>query len=328
MNIFRESTLGDEGDIQAARLDESLEVVFSGGKADIDSREDPEISDLMEIGSLIHISAEEATSRPSFQSFRARSRAAILHAVGDMHEEQDRSHTFVNILKTFIPNRGSVIPAVSASAATLALFIFINSDSTSSQAVATESSFQEQVVQSVSSVSSDDSEMTNTINMTTNVTMDLPEMAISDQEIVSAGSNTVSAINQKPYGEFDRLQFSRRAAESVAVVTRDIERTLDTNGSVTEEQLYNLTAGLAALGNGIRMDPPGAQYSADLNTYQDIIAQAFVLIHSLSQQTDPMTSNRDYTPMSGAITAAKVVAEDSMLIATRYVNSNNILHYE
>ena len=124
MNIFRQSNLSDDEEIQASRLDDALNEVLSGNGTDIDSREDPELAELMEMGKLLYSSGEGATARSSFRSFHMRSRSAILHATGERLSEAHSASTGVGgFLRTFIPNRAAVLPAFVASIATIAFFV-------------------------------------------------------------------------------------------------------------------------------------------------------------------------------------------------------------
>ena len=82
MSMFKSSEFLDEESIQAIRLDESLDKLIIEGQSDIDSREDPELSELLAVGAVLRSTADDVTSRSSFKSFHMRSRAAILHATG------------------------------------------------------------------------------------------------------------------------------------------------------------------------------------------------------------------------------------------------------
>ena len=86
MSMFKSSDFLDEESVQAARLDESLNKLISHGESDIDSREDPELSELLAVGEVLRNAADDVTARSSFNSFHMRSRAAILHATGSRTE--------------------------------------------------------------------------------------------------------------------------------------------------------------------------------------------------------------------------------------------------
>ena len=341
MSMFKSSEFLEEESVQAIRLDESLDKLIIEGKSDLDSREDPELSELLAVGEALRSAADDVTERASFKSFHMRSRAAILHATGSSDTSFKDAGVIGKLIQAVLPLRGSVISAVSASVATLAVILWINpgggADISNSVAKTTDVNASVQVMTSSVPDSTSDIAESATGNISTSLAANKSEKTSP----ILVGMDALPNLQEKPksalpvgamqstddsvtIGEqsvkFDRLQYSRRAAERVAVVTQAIEQSVDAGESVTRDQLFDLTSSLAALGNGIRLDPPGAQYASDLGTYQDVIAQAFVTVHSLNSSSDPL--------IQGAVTAAKVVAEDSMLIAARYVNSSNILRYD
>jgi len=321
--MFKSSEFLDEESVQAIRLDESLDKLIFEGQSDIDSREDPELSELLALGAALRDSADDVTNNRSFKMFHMRSRASVLRTVAEARENKGRSR-LIDILNTFVPTRSSILPTISASAVTFVLVMFVGGNLFSSAETSVDNS-SVRTSESVSMLTVPVVTVNNgrariLLNQFTDVPPNIQESSEANLAVGAAQRTPDFITIDVQSVKFDRLQYSRRAAESVAVVTQDIQRSLDVGQSVTRDQLFDLTSGLAALGNGIRLDPPGAHYEADLATYQDIMTQAFVIVHLMDSSSDPS--------IQGAITAAKVVAEDSMLIAARYVNSNNILHYD
>ncbi len=71
---------GDAADLaEAQRLDEALEELASGREPDVDPREDPALAGLVQTAAVLQHLFADATDGPAFDSYRARSRAAILH---------------------------------------------------------------------------------------------------------------------------------------------------------------------------------------------------------------------------------------------------------
>ena len=71
----------DAGTLDAERFAEALETIEAGGEADLDPREDPTLAGLTRLASRVCESARRATATARFDSYRARSRAAVLHRV-------------------------------------------------------------------------------------------------------------------------------------------------------------------------------------------------------------------------------------------------------
>lgn len=77
----------DDGELlDAVRLAEALERVDEGQPSGIDPIEDPQLAGLVETAALLRSELRVPTEDHAFQSFRTRSRAAVLHAL-----EQDQA---------------------------------------------------------------------------------------------------------------------------------------------------------------------------------------------------------------------------------------------
>src|SRR5262245_53621743 len=67
--------------VEVQRLAEALDDLDGGTVPDIDPREDPEIASLLSTASQLHESLTEVTQSNAFESYRARSRAYVLHTL-------------------------------------------------------------------------------------------------------------------------------------------------------------------------------------------------------------------------------------------------------
>ncbi len=65
----------------------------------------------------------------------------------------------------------------------------------------------------------------------------------------------------------------------------------------------------------MRSNHPGAKYPEDLETFQNAIVQAILILRSVDQPDETVR---------GALIAAKIVAEETMHIATTYVYANQV----
>ena len=65
MSMFKSSEFLDEESVQATRLDESLDKLIIDGQSDIDSREDPELSELLAVGAALRAAADDVTESKS-----------------------------------------------------------------------------------------------------------------------------------------------------------------------------------------------------------------------------------------------------------------------
>ena len=84
-------------------------------------------------------------------------------------------------------------------------------------------------------------------------------------------------------------------------------------GTVSVSDLHGVTDNLAHIGHELRTNHPGARNRQDLEDFQNSIVESLMIINSI-EQTDPGTA--------ASLIAAKIVAEDTMGIATRYILSN------
>jgi hypothetical protein len=79
-----EETLFEAAPFEAAeiqRFAESLDLIEAGAEPDLDRREDPELASLVETASLLRQHLADTTETSSFDSYRERSRAYILHTL-------------------------------------------------------------------------------------------------------------------------------------------------------------------------------------------------------------------------------------------------------
>ena len=309
MNIFREDTFGDEESVQADRLAESLDLLLKGQFVDIDAREDPELSELLVLASKLSDAGAEATSQSSFNSFRTRSRAALLQRLVE-NRSQDASG-FWDSLRLLASNfRGYAVSAGAASLATLAIVFGASGLGES------ESSDPEMMVSMNQSGANSTSSSGSVAQEVTAGTMGIAQR--TQQEDIQFGdkvpvslqvpitaeqgtAKTVEVVNAQPY---------RTTVGSVRHALLQIE---SAGSEVSVNEIRELTAHLAQLGFDIRLNPPGNNNPDDVQEFQDAIAESVFLLGRLQTENESLLS---------AILAAKVVAEDSMGIATRYVNLN------
>lgn len=294
MSMFESSDFIDEESVQAARLDESLDKMLLGDESGLDYREDPELSELLAVGVALRAAADDVTSRPNFRTFHMRSRAALLQATGGAFTEQTGGiHN--NIWQKVTRFKSSLVSAGLASAATLALVLVFGGSANSVDPLGS----------SVEQINSADVEAALATTRATALTT-------SDTTILVTGDSS-------------RIVTPNQLTESVSVVAVDthlsavdgvteaLEQIVESGDSVNVEQIRQLTDYLAQLGFDIRINPPGNNNLDDVSRFQDVIAASVFTLESLNTEDPALLS---------AVLAAKVVAEDSMGIATRYVNLN------
>jgi hypothetical protein len=119
MNEFDE-----RDDIEAQRLADALDALEGGVQAPTARIDDPEIAALLSTANALRGRLNEATQTPSFHSYRARSRAYILHSL-----EQQRRAPAAPSTRGLIPfarrhARWLVAAPVAAAAAAAGLFLF------------------------------------------------------------------------------------------------------------------------------------------------------------------------------------------------------------
>lgn len=102
--------------IEAARLADALGALERGRTPDVDPREDPELHTLVGIAATLRDGAAAATATPEFESYRARSRAFVLHTL-----EQERRVRVIPLAR----RRWFALPVAAAAAAAAALALAV-----------------------------------------------------------------------------------------------------------------------------------------------------------------------------------------------------------
>ena len=282
MNIFRQSNLSDDEEIQASRLDDALDAVLSGNQTDFDSREDPELTELIEMGKLLHSSGEETTSRLSFHSFHMRSRSAILHATGERVAETEQLGTGVGrFLRTFIPNRSAILPAFLASVASVAFFV-IGIDGQSNESVVDVP--LDEVVTKNAEV--DDAVALRKTTVSLNMGLDVSP-TLSEIQPDTQSSEPAAAV-----------QFTgATSVEAVVQSTGDIFSAAVNGDRISQETLSVMANHLALLGADIRLG-----YNSDTD-YQEVVAAALLALQIVEPAGDSVSSS---------LLVARLVAQDTM----------------
>lgn len=108
---------------EAMRLAEVLDALDTGAPAPMSATEDPELASLVQTAGLLRDSLADTTETASFHSYRARSRAYILHTL----EQQQRTSQATAVeaqrrdgLVPFVRRRWAVLAPVAAAAAVAA----------------------------------------------------------------------------------------------------------------------------------------------------------------------------------------------------------------
>lgn len=310
MNMFRQSELNDDELIQANRLEEAIDHMFQSGESGIDEREDPELSALTSVGSLLRASSDEATSRDSFHSFHMRSRSALLHRVSESRESSHESD-FLGSVRHFIRVRSTILSGVGASLVTAFAFLLVsnlgggsnpttevtnvaNTDNSTFQ-VAVKNQEKPQGQLALTTVSSG----AESVN---DVMVDTSQSRLDTAGITTTGSSVV-AIQQSPYSlSINSLVSAIEALESA---------NLESNISV--DVVRQVTDELAKVGFEMRSGHPGAKEATDIEDFQNAIARAIVVLQGIEQSDENVQAS---------LIAAKIVAEEGIYIATMYVNAN------
>ena len=107
---------------EALRLAEVLDALEGGSPAPISALEDPELVSLVRTAGELRAALDDATQTTSFQSYRARSRAYILHTL----EEQQAQHAATQRQAGLVPfmRRRWAVLTPAALAAAIAAFAF------------------------------------------------------------------------------------------------------------------------------------------------------------------------------------------------------------
>jgi len=296
MSMFESSNFINEESVQADRLDESLEKVLSGDESGVDYREDPELSELLAVGAALRAAADDVSVSPSFRSFHMRSRAAILQSTGDAHLEKKVS-VLNSLWQKIVTARLSLASAGVASMATLAIvFAFGSSNATNS------------VLSSAEPKEPADFQMTSTMPIQS---ANVPQIQTDASAAVTQNFGAISTPSQLT--ERVSVSSSRNYATTFEGVTESLNIVVRAGDSVEISEIRQLTDYLAQLGFDIRLNPPGNNNLDDVAKFQDVIAASFVALGTINTEERGVLS---------AVLAAKIVAEDSMGIATRYVNLN------
>ena len=286
MSMFKSSEFLDEDSVQAMRLDESLDKLIIEGQSDIDSREDPELSELLAVGAMLRNTADDATSRSSFKSFHMRSRAAILHATGSSDAAFEDAGVLGKLIQAVLPMRGTLVTAVSASVATLAVILWIN-PSVNGTDISAPASSPAGVIASVemAPVSFSGS------------TTDIPESVIENisTSLVTNESNLVE--------ETRPILVGKESVEAIVTGTNHIFSSMADGTPVSVELLRELTDHLALLGADLRFSEQTSDMTDKGVQYQQAISVAMVALQTIQPQGQDSAAS---------LMVAQVVAADSM----------------
>ena len=286
MSMFKSSEFLDEESVQAIRLDESLDKLIIEGQSDIDSREDPELSELLAVGAMLRNTADDATSRSSFKSFHMRSRAAILHATGSSHAAFEDAGVLGKLIHAILPLRGTLVTAVSASVATLAVILWIN-PSVNGTDISAPASSPAGVIASVemAPVSFSGS------------TTDIPESVIENisTSLVTNESNLVE--------ETRPILVGKESVEAIIIGTSHIFSSMADGTPVSVELLRELTDHLALLGADLRFSEQTSDMTDKGVQYQQAISVAMVALQTIQPEGQDSAAS---------LMVAQVVAADSM----------------
>ena len=286
MSMFKSSEFLDEDSVQAMRLDESLDKLIIEGQSDIDSREDPELSELLAVGAMLRNTADDATSRSSFKSFHMRSRAAILHATGSSDAAFEDAGVLGKLIHAILPMRGTLVTAVSASVATLAVILWIN-PSVNDTDISAPASSPAGVIASVemAPVSFSGS------------TTDIPESVIENisTSLVTNESNLVE--------ETRPILVGKESVEAIIIGTSHFFSSMADGTPVSVELLRELTDHLALLGADLRFSEQTSDMTDKGIQYQQAISVAMVALQTIQPQGQDSAAS---------LMVAQVVAADSM----------------
>jgi len=323
MNIFRQTELDPDESIQAKRLEESLESVLSGKQSGIDQREDPELSELISIGSTLRSASEESTDRPAFRSFHARSRAAILHRIGEMTEKPNTIEgRLILAVRSYFRQPANILTAMGSSVATVIAIVLVSGNvggdgtasaavnivpvnNTSASVVAQQALISNEVSSQNSSRTDTNGSATRSLAETLDFSDSVPMQAIPPVVVMQDGGATVQAVDS---------EVSTYALPVIVLVEKiELLRSANEDGVVTVDLLRGVTDELARLGFEMRSNHPGAKYPHHVEEFQNAIVSAIVQLRAVDQSDKSI---------QGSLIAAKIVAEDTMHIATTYVYAN------
>jgi hypothetical protein len=105
---------------EAIRLADVLQAMEDGAPAPISALEDPELTSLVQTTELLRRSIADSTDTASFHSYRARSRAYVLHTLEQQHRPAAPDRKVV----PFIRRRWTILAPVAAAAAVASFAFF------------------------------------------------------------------------------------------------------------------------------------------------------------------------------------------------------------
>ena len=285
MSMFKSSDFLDEESVQATRLDESLDKLIIDGASDIDSREDPELSELLAVGEVLRNAADDVTARSSFKSFHMRSRAAILHATGSRTESVEELGVIGKLVHAVMPLRGSIVTAVSASVATLAVILWINPGDTGGEITQSVNSSAAQV-SSVRVLQSPSGAMT-----------DIPE-SVTENISTSLVTDHTDLVN-----EARPTLIGKEPVEAIVIGTSYIFSSMSDGTAISVELLRELTDRLALIGADLRFADQSTDMADKGSQYQQAISAAMVALQTIQPEDQESAAS---------LMVAQVVAADSM----------------
>ena len=287
MSMFKSSEFLDEESVQATRLDESLDKLIIDGQSDIDSREDPELSELLAVGAALRAAADDVTTRSSFKSFHMRSRAAILHATGPSDTSSTDAGLVGKLIHSVIAMRGSMVTAVSASVATLVVILWINPGSEADISGPVASANPAGVTASVQVVPA--SFLGSTTDIPESVTENISTSLVTDE------SDLVNETRPVLVG-----------TESVAAIvtgTSYIFNSMTDGTPISVELLRELTDHLALVGADLRFAEQTLDMADKGVQYQQVLSAAIVALQTIQPADEESAAS---------LMVAQVVAADSM----------------
>ncbi|MFA7297653.1 MAG: hypothetical protein WC211_10805 [Dehalococcoidia bacterium] len=109
--------------LEAMRLADVLDALDTGAPTPMSATEDPELASLVQTAGLLRDGMAASTETTSFQSYRARSRAYILHTLEEQHRAAEAARHAAQRrdgLVPFVRRRWAVLAPVAAAAAVAA----------------------------------------------------------------------------------------------------------------------------------------------------------------------------------------------------------------
>ena len=125
-DLTDDTIVGDSERREAMRLADVLDALDAGAPAPMSAVEDPELASLVQTATLFRDSMAATTETASYQSYRARSRAYILHTMEEQQRAAQQSQRSAGLVP-FVRRRWAVLAPVAAAAA-VASFTFFSSN--------------------------------------------------------------------------------------------------------------------------------------------------------------------------------------------------------